>query len=53
MIRLSANDVQNISSEYISEGRLYESWQINEVIIEGEKATMDASMVRIYPPGSK
>lgn len=52
MIRLNSNDVKNISSEYISEGRLYECWRINEVVIDGEKAMMDASMIRIYPPGS-
>ncbi|GEM_PF-4840935 len=50
MIKLSANDLQNISSDYIREGRLYECWQINEVIIEGEQATMDASMIKTYPP---
>jgi len=52
MIKLNSNDVDNISSDYIKEGRLYESWQINEVIIEGKKATMYVSMIRTYPPGS-
>ena len=52
IIKLSSNDVDNISSDYIREGRLYECWQINDVIIEGKKATMDVSMIKTYPPGS-
>jgi hypothetical protein len=52
IIKLSSNDVKNISSDYIREGRLYECWKINEVIIEDGKAIMDASMIRVYPPGS-
>lgn len=50
--QLNIDEAAAISSDYIREGRLYESWQINEVIIEGKKATMDVSMIRTYPPGS-
>ncbi len=49
IIRLNSNDVLNISSDYIREGRQYESWQINEVIIDNKTAVMDVSMVTTYP----
>ncbi|KYJ87044.1 hypothetical protein [Sulfurovum riftiae] len=50
IIHLKTNDVVNISSDYIREGRQYESWQINEVIIDNKTAIMDVSMSAIYPP---
>ena len=52
VIKLNAEEVTNISSDYIREGRLFESWKINEVIIDDQIAYMDVSMVSVYPPGS-
>ncbi|MDM5271403.1 hypothetical protein PGH07_04370 [Sulfurovum sp. zt1-1] len=50
IIKLSPDEVVDISSDYIREGRLFESWKINEVIIDGKNAYMDVSMVSLYPP---
>lgn len=52
VIKLSSDEVLDISSDYIREGRLFESWKINEVIINGTNASMDVSMVSVYPQGS-
>lgn len=52
VIKLSSDEVVDISSDYIREGRLFESWKINEVMIDGKNAYMDVSMVSVYPPGS-
>jgi len=49
MIKLNTHDIKNISSDYIREGRHYESWKINDVIIEDKKATMNVSMTALYP----
>lgn len=52
IIKLTPNEVLNISSDYIREGRLYESWKINEVVIGDKNAYMDVSMITVYPQGS-
>lgn len=52
IIKLSSDEVIDISSDYIREGRLFESWKINEVVIDGTHAYMDVSMVSVYPEGS-
>lgn len=51
-IKLSCQEIKDISSDYIREGRLHESWKINEVMIDGENASMDVSMITTYPPES-
>lgn len=51
-ITLTPEDVATISSDYIREGRHFESWKINEVIIHEKHAVMDASMTSTYTPGS-
>lgn len=52
IIKLTPDEVTHISSDYIREGRLHESWKINEITISDKNAFMDVSMTATYPPES-
>jgi hypothetical protein len=49
---LKEEDLIHISSNYIREGRLCEKWKINSITINGNCATMVASMLTIYSQGA-
>ncbi len=47
-VRLSVADIQNLSSHYLNEGRKQESWQIEEIEINGQHLTARVSMRTTY-----
>ena len=47
-LRLSVADIQNLSSHYLNEGRKQESWQIEEIEINGQRLTAKVSMRTTY-----
>ncbi|MDP1708750.1 MAG: hypothetical protein Q8L89_06770 [Gammaproteobacteria bacterium] len=47
-VRLSAADIQNLSSHYLNEGRKQESWQIEAVEINDKGLTAKVSMRTTY-----
>jgi len=48
-IHLNSDEVISISSDYIRNGRQFESWKLDEIIVEEKTAIMTASMLSIYP----
>ena len=47
-IQLNTSDIKKISSDYLNEGRKQESWQINNVEIQGMQLMAEVSMCSVY-----
>jgi hypothetical protein len=51
-VSLNEDEIENLSSHYLSEGRKQESWKIKEVRIQGEKLSAVVTMRSTYVSGS-
>ena len=51
-VTLNTEDIAPFSSQYLHEGRKKESWRIESVEIDGDRATARVSMLSTYVSGS-
>jgi hypothetical protein len=51
-VSLNEDEIESLSSHYLSEGRKQESWKIKEVRIQGEKLSAVVTMRSTYVSGS-
>ncbi|MCV6588634.1 MAG: hypothetical protein OIF57_06355 [Marinobacterium sp.] len=47
-MRLSHEEITKLSSDYLQYGRKHESWQIDDILIDGKKLTAQVSMTSKY-----